>query len=69
MIDHGHGLASTLMHLDKLLVKAGDEVQQGQVVAESGMTGRATGPHLDWRVSWFDARVDAALLAGPMPEK
>lgn len=67
MIDHGHGLASTLMHLDKLLVKAGDEVQQGQVVAESGMTGRATGPHLDWRVSWFDARVDAQLLAGPMP--
>jgi murein DD-endopeptidase MepM/ murein hydrolase activator NlpD len=69
MIDHGHGLASTLMHLDKVLVKAGDEVQQGQVVATSGMTGRATGPHLDWRVSWFDARVDAQLLAGPMPEK
>ena len=69
MIDHGHGLASTLMHLDQLLVKAGDEVAQGQVVAKSGMTGRATGPHLDWRVSWFDARVDAQLLAGPMPEK
>ncbi|MGQ0587330.1 MAG: M23 family metallopeptidase [Gammaproteobacteria bacterium] len=67
MIDHGHGLASTLMHLDKLLVKAGDEVTQGQVIAESGMTGRATGPHLDWRVSWFDSRVDAQLLAGPMP--
>jgi murein DD-endopeptidase MepM/ murein hydrolase activator NlpD len=69
MIDHGHGLTSTLMHLDKVLVKAGDEVKQGQVVAESGMTGRATGPHLDWRVSWFDARVDAQLLAGPMPAK
>jgi len=68
MIDHGHGLTSTLMHLDKVLVKAGDEVKQGQVVAQSGMTGRATGPHLDWRVSWFDARVDAQLLAGPMPE-
>lgn len=68
MIDHGHGLTSTLMHLDKLLVREGDEVQQGQVVAESGMTGRATGPHLDWRVSWFDARVDAQRLAGPMPE-
>jgi len=67
MIDHGHGLASTLMHLDKLLVKEGDEVQQGQVVAESGKTGRVTGPHLDWRVNWFDARVDAQLLAGAMP--
>jgi len=68
MIDHGHGLASTLMHLNKLLVKPGDEVKQGQIVAESGATGRATGPHLDWRVSWFDSRVDAQLLAGPMPK-
>ncbi|MGH8442887.1 MAG: M23 family metallopeptidase [Nevskiaceae bacterium] len=67
MIDHGHGLTSTLMHLDKVLVKEGEEVSQGQVVAESGMTGRATGPHLDWRVSWFESRVDAQLLAGPMP--
>jgi murein DD-endopeptidase MepM/ murein hydrolase activator NlpD len=69
MIDHGHGLTSTLMHLNKLRVKQGDEVKQGQVVAESGATGRVTGPHLDWRVSWFDSRVDAQLLAGPMPEK
>lgn len=69
MIDHGHGLTSTLMHLNKLLVKQGEEVQQGQVVAESGATGRVTGPHLDWRVSWFDSRVDAQLLAGPMPAK
>lgn len=67
MIDHGHGLTSTLMHLNKLLVKAGEEVKQGQVVAESGATGRVTGPHLDWRVSWFGARVDPQLLVGPMP--
>jgi len=68
MIDHGHGLTSTLMHLNTLLVKQGEEVKQGQIVAESGATGRVTGPHLDWRVSWFDSRVDAQLLAGPMPE-
>ena len=68
MIDHGYGVTSTLMHLSKVLVKEGDEVKQGQVVAESGMTGRANGPHLDWRVSWFDTRVDAQLLAGPMPD-
>jgi murein DD-endopeptidase MepM/ murein hydrolase activator NlpD len=37
------------------------------LIAEVGATGRATGPHLDWRISWFDARVDAQLLAGPMP--
>jgi len=68
MIDHGHGLTSTLMHLNKLLVKQGDEVKQDQVVAESGATGRVTGPHLDWRVSWFGSRVDPQLLVGPMPE-
>ena len=68
MIDHGHGLSSTLMHLNKLLVKQGDEVKQGQVVAESGATGRVTGPHLDWRMSWFGARVDPQLLVGPMPQ-
>lgn len=67
MIDHGHGLSSAFLHLNKLLVKEGDEVKQGQVVAEVGKTGRATGPHLDWRISWFDARVDPQLLVGPMP--
>jgi murein DD-endopeptidase MepM/ murein hydrolase activator NlpD len=69
MIDHGHGLVSTMIHLSKLLVKAGDGVKQGQLVAESGMTGRATGPHLHWGVSWFNARVDAQLLVPPMPEQ
>lgn len=68
MIDHGHGLASTMIHLSKLMVKVGDSVKQGQLIAESGMTGRATGPHLHWGVSWFDARVDAQLLVPPMPE-
>lgn len=66
MIDHGHGLVSTMIHLSKLLAKAGDTVKQGQIVAESGMTGRATGPHLHWGVSWFNARVDAQLLVPPM---
>lgn len=69
MLDHGHGLSSIMVHLSALRVQPGERVQQGQVVALSGMTGRATGPHLDWRVSWFDARVDAQLLAGPMPER
>jgi murein DD-endopeptidase MepM/ murein hydrolase activator NlpD len=68
MLDHGLGLSSQFMHLSKLLVKPGDEVKQGQVIAESGMTGRATGPHLHWGMTWFDVRLDAAQLAGPMPE-
>lgn len=69
MIDHGHGLSSAFLHLSKLHVKAGQEVKQGDLIAEVGATGRATGPHLDWRMNWFNARVDAQLLAGPMPQK
>lgn len=68
MIDHGHGLSSAFLHLHKLLVKVGQEVKQGDLIAEVGATGRATGPHLDWRVSWFDSRVDPQPLAGPMPD-
>ena len=67
MIDHGHGVASAFLHLSKLRVKVGDVVKQGDVIAESGMSGRATGPHLDWRVNWFESRVDAQLLAPAMP--
>jgi murein DD-endopeptidase MepM/ murein hydrolase activator NlpD len=67
MIDHGLGLSSTFMHLSKLLVKTGQEVRQGQVIAESGATGRASGPHLHWGMTWLDVRVDASQLVGPMP--
>lgn len=67
MIDHGHGLSSAFLHLSKLHVKVGEEVKQGQLIAEVGATGRVTGPHLDWRISWFDARVDPQRLVPPMP--
>ena len=68
MIDHGHGLSSAFLHLSKILVEVGQRVEQGELIAEIGATGRVTGPHLDWRVNWFDARVDAALLVPPMPD-
>lgn len=68
MIDHGHGLMSAFLHLSQLDVKLGQSVRRGEVVALSGMTGRATGPHLDWRMNWFDARVDAQKLVPPMPD-
>lgn len=67
IIDHGHGVSSIMVHLSKLLVKNGQHVKQGDLVALSGMTGRATGPHLHWGVNWFDVKVDAATLVPPMP--
>lgn len=69
MIDHGHGLMSAFLHLSALKVTLGQTVKQGELIALSGATGRATGPHLDWRMNWFDARVDAQRLVPPMPPK
>lgn len=67
IVDHGHGLSSVVVHLSKLLVKPGDRVQRGQVIALSGMTGRATGPHVHWGVYWFGAHVDAQRLVSAQP--
>lgn len=69
IIDHGHGLSSTFIHLSEVLVKKGDAITQGQAIAKVGKTGRATGPHLDWRMNWFEERVDPQLLVDPMPTK
>ena len=67
MVDHGMGLNSAFMHLSRIDVKVGAHVRRGQPIALSGMTGRATGPHLHWGMKWRDARVDPLLMAGPMP--
>ncbi len=67
IIDHGHGLSSTFLHLDGMQVKVGDRVQKGQVVATVGSSGRSTGPHLDWRINLFSQRLDPQLLVGDMP--
>lgn len=67
MIDHGMGLNSAFLHLSRIGVRVGDHVRQGQIIAESGATGRATGPHLHWSLMWRGARIDPLLVAGPMP--
>lgn len=62
LIDHGHGVSSNFLHLSRIDVKVGDRVQQGQIVAAVGATGRATGPHLHWGMNWFDVRIDPLLV-------
>ncbi|WP_294948191.1 M23 family metallopeptidase [Sulfurivirga sp.] len=64
MIDHGYGLRSTFMHLSRLFVKPGERVRRGEKVAEVGATGRATGPHLHWGMSWFSTRLDPTTFVG-----
>ena len=66
IIDHGQGLSSTLMHLSRILVKVGDRVKKGEVVARMGATGRVTGPHVDWRMNLRGKRVDPQTVVGPM---
>jgi murein DD-endopeptidase MepM/ murein hydrolase activator NlpD len=61
-IDHGHGLVSAFLHLSEILVEVGERVEQGTVVGRVGATGRATGPHLDWRVNLGGTRIDPRLL-------
>ena len=58
MVDHGLGVSSTFLHLSKILVKEGEEVAQGDIIALVGKSGRATGAHLDWRINWFKVRID-----------
>lgn len=67
VIDHGYGVSSTFIHLSELLVEPGAEVRRGDPIARVGATGRATGPHLDWRINWFDVRIDPALVLENFP--
>jgi murein DD-endopeptidase MepM/ murein hydrolase activator NlpD len=68
ILDHGYGLSSSFLHMSKVLVEVGQELEAGDVLGEVGAGGRATGPHLDWRMSWRNRRIDPQLLAPPMPD-
>jgi hypothetical protein len=67
IIDHGSEVSSSFLHLSEVSVEVGQRVEPGDIIGKVGATGRATGPHLDWRMSWRDRRVDPQLLVPPMP--
>ena len=62
IIDHGYGVTSTLFHLNSVEVKEGQIVKQGERIGSIGATGRASGPHVDWRLNWQSVRLDPALV-------
>ena len=67
LMDHGQGLVSAYLHLSKILVSPGTYVRQGDLVALTGREGRATGPHLCWRMKWRGRNMDPSLLVGAGP--
>lgn len=68
IIDHGFGVNSTFLHLSEVRVNVGQRVEQGDDIGAIGMTGRATGPHLDWRINWGSVRLDPALVLDAFPK-
>ena len=58
IMDHGHGISTIYSHLENVLVAVGDKINQGDVIGTVGSTGRSTGPHLDFRINWFQTRLD-----------
>lgn len=67
ILEHGYGISSTFIHLSEVLAAPGQRVKAGDLIARVGSTGRATGPHLDWRINWFDVRLDPTLVLEDFP--
>ena len=62
IFDHGHGISTLYMHMKDINVNKGQKVKKGQIVGTLGQSGRATGPHLDIRLNWFDVKLDPASI-------
>jgi len=62
IFDHGHGISTLYMHMEKILVTKGQKIKQGDIIGTVGSTGRATGAHLDVRLNWFQTRLDPATV-------
>jgi murein DD-endopeptidase MepM/ murein hydrolase activator NlpD len=68
LIDHGQGLVSAYLHLSKVGVTAGQTVRRGELIGAVGKEGRATGPHLCWRMKWRGRNLDPMQMLGkPQP--
>jgi murein DD-endopeptidase MepM/ murein hydrolase activator NlpD len=64
LIDHGQGLVSCYLHQSRIDVAVGQTLTRGEPIGLVGMEGRATGPHLCWRMKWRDRNLDPSLMVG-----
>ena len=62
IFDHGHGISTLYMHMKDINVKVGQKVTRGEIVGTLGQSGRATGPHLDIRLNWFEVKLDPMTI-------
>ena len=62
IFDHGHGISTLYMHMKEIYVKKGQKVEKGEIVGTLGQSGRATGPHLDVGLNWFEVKLDPASV-------
>lgn len=69
IVDHGYQLFSSFLHMSAVVVEVGQVLQQGELIGAVGATGRATGPHLDWRMNWGSVRVDPQLVLKALPDQ
>lgn len=69
MIDHGFGLDSVYIHMSEIHVEEGQSVQQGDVIGAIGMTGRTSGPHLHFGISWYGAKLDPQTVMAALPAR
>jgi murein DD-endopeptidase MepM/ murein hydrolase activator NlpD len=68
-IDHGYGITTLFAHASRILVRVGQEVERGDVIAQVGATGLATSPHLHYEVRQSGRPVNPMnfILSGPVP--
>jgi murein DD-endopeptidase MepM/ murein hydrolase activator NlpD len=62
VLDHGHGVSTLYAHLSERIAAQDEMVEQGQLIARMGATGRVTGPHLHFSLSWFQLFLDPQPL-------
>jgi len=68
VLDHGHGLTTTYVHMSEISAIEGARVGQGDPIGRIGKTGRVTGAHLHWGAHLFDVALDPGLLVPGSPD-